>query len=182
MNDETPLPASDEAMPAVEQPPVTAAPAPRGSVAVERSRDPLERFGDIQREMERLWDTVSVRLRRGEHGQSGDTTWAPSMDVFEQDGQLVIRADLPGLAKDDVDVALEDGNLVIRGERRAHSETAGASFYRAEISYGSFYRSYPLDFDVDPDAIQATFQGGVLEVRVPKPDLPKPEPRKIAIS
>jgi HSP20 family protein len=90
--------------------------------------------------------------------------WAPDVDVFEREGKLVVRADLPGLSKDDVRVAVQDGVLVIEGERRQEREVERSGTYRAERIYGSFSRVIPLPEGVDPDTAEAHFENGVLEV------------------
>jgi HSP20 family protein len=106
--------------------------------------------------------------------------WIPAMDVTETDEQYVLRADLPGLSEDDVNVELDDNVLTISGERKSEHEQRSQGFYRVERASGSFSRSLTLPEGVDADSIEATFENGVLEVRVPKPEQPKP--RKVQIS
>jgi HSP20 family protein len=102
------------------------------------------------------------------------------MDLVETDDEFVLRADLPGLSEDDVNIELEDNVLTISGERKAEHEERKEGYYRVERSSGSFTRSLTLPEGVDPDAVKASFERGVLEVRVPKPEAKKP--RKVAIS
>jgi HSP20 family protein len=90
--------------------------------------------------------------------------WAPDVDVLEREGKLVVRADLPGLSKDDVRVEVQDGALVIEGERRQEREVERSGTYRAERIYGAFSRVIPLPEGVDPDTAEAHFENGVLEV------------------
>ena len=106
--------------------------------------------------------------------------WIPAMDVTETDEQYVLRADLPGLSEDDVNVELDDNVLTISGERKSEHEQRNEGFYRVERASGSFRRSLTLPEGVDADAIQASFDSGVLEVRIPKPEQTKP--RKVQIS
>jgi HSP20 family protein len=96
--------------------------------------------------------------------------WAPSVDVFEREGDLVVRADLPGLSKDDVRVDVEGGSLVIQGERRQEREVEGSGTYRAERTYGTFRRVFPLPEGVDLDNAHAHFENGVLEVSIRLPE------------
>jgi len=96
--------------------------------------------------------------------------WAPSVDVFEREGNLVVRADLPGLAKDDVRVELQDNALVIEGERRQEREFEASGTYRAERTYGSFRRAIPLPEGIDADTAAAHFEHGVLEVSLRMPE------------
>jgi HSP20 family protein len=109
------------------------------------------------------------------------TIWRPSVDVYEKDGNLVIKAELPGMKKEDIEVALDQGDLVIRGERKAESEVKEENYYRIERNYGSFYRRIPLPFEVKPDQITASYNDGVLEVRIPKPAQERPQPQRIPL-
>src|SRR5262249_33960692 len=106
--------------------------------------------------------------------------WIPPMDLAETDGEFVLRADLPGLSEDDVSIEVEDNVLTVSGERKTEHEERKEGYYRIERSSGSFRRSLTLPEGVDADAVKATFDRGVLEVRVPKPEERKP--RKVAIS
>jgi HSP20 family protein len=102
------------------------------------------------------------------------------MDLVEEGDQYVLRADLPGLSEDDVKVELEDNVLTISGERKSEHEDRDAGYYRIERATGAFSRSLTLPEGIDPDGIQASFDRGVLEVRVPKPEERKP--RRVAIN
>ena len=106
--------------------------------------------------------------------------WTPAVDVVEDESDYVLRADLPGLTEQDVNIELENDVLTISGERKSEHEERKAGYYRIERSSGSFRRALRLPEGVDPEAVKATFQHGVLEVRVPKPEQRKP--RKVAIS
>ena len=98
---------------------------------------------------------------------SRQAMWMPPLEVVERDGQLVIRADVPGLTKDQIQVVIEDGQLVISGERRQEHEEQKGGLYRSERSYGSFYRAVLLPDGVDPAQAHATFANGVLEIALP---------------
>jgi HSP20 family protein len=102
------------------------------------------------------------------------------MDVVETGDHFVLKADLPGLSENDVKIELEDNVLTIAGERKAEHEQQGEGYYRVERSWGAFSRSLTLPEGVNADAIQANFDRGVLEVRIPKPEEQKP--RKVQIS
>lgn len=95
--------------------------------------------------------------------------WAPRMDAFEKGDKLIIKAELPGLQKPDIEVKLTDGSLVIKGERKTESEVKEENYYRKERSFGSFFRKLPLDFEVNAKDIRADFHDGVLEITIPKP-------------
>jgi HSP20 family protein len=106
--------------------------------------------------------------------------WTPAIDVVETESEYVLRADLPGLTEQDVNVELENDVLTVSGERKSEQEERKAGYYRIERSSGSFRRALRLPEGVDPEAIKASFEHGVLEVRIPKPEQRKP--RKVAIS
>jgi HSP20 family protein len=97
------------------------------------------------------------------------TGWTPAVEMFERDGQLVIRADLPGLSPDDVRIEVTDDSLVIEGERRSEMEAEEEGVYRSERTYGRFSRVIALPEGVDPEGAQARFENGVLEVSLPLP-------------
>lgn len=106
--------------------------------------------------------------------------WTPAIDVVEDESDYVLRADLPGLTAQDVSIELENDVLTVSGERKSEHDVRKAGYYRIERSSGSFRRSLRVPEGVDPEAVKATFEQGVLEVRVPKPEPRKP--RKVAIS
>ena len=101
------------------------------------------------------------------------------MDLVEADDHYVLKADLPGLGEDDVAIEIQDNTLTLSGERKAEHEQSEAGWYRLERSFGSFSRSLSLPEGIDPDAVDAQFRNGVLEVRIPKPEERKP--RRVAI-
>jgi HSP20 family protein len=106
--------------------------------------------------------------------------WTPAMDLVETEDNYVLRADLPGVSEGDVKIELDDNVLTISGERKSAHKEAKEGYYRVERAYGSFSRTLTLPEGVDADAISASFDRGVLEVRVPKPEQRKP--RKVEIS
>jgi HSP20 family protein len=107
-----------------------------------------------------------------------NTGWAPQVEVFEKDGNLVVRADLPGLDRNDVKVNVDDGALTIEGERKTEHEEKREGYFHSERSYGSFARRVPLPRGVDASACDATFENGVLEVTL---KLPKQTSRNVQI-
>jgi HSP20 family protein len=106
--------------------------------------------------------------------------WYPAIDLVEDGDHYVLRADLPGLSEDDVKVEVEDGVLTVSGERKSEREERKDGYYRLERAAGSFARSLRLPENVDASSIEAQFDRGVLEVRVPKPEQRKPH--RVAIS
>ena len=105
--------------------------------------------------------------------------WKPVVDIFEDDDNIVIKADLPGVDKEDVHVDVKDRVLTLSGERSSEKEVKEEKYYRKERTLGKFQRSFSLSADVDPDKIKAEFKDGVLKVEIPKPEENKP--RKIAV-
>ena len=141
--------------------------------------DPARELDTLQSDVNRLFD--SFFGRRGEAGGAAQARrrWVPAMDLVETDDSLVLRADLPGLERKDIEVEVKDGVLTVAGERRAEHEDKREGFHRVERSFGRFSRSLELPKGVDPDAVSAEFHNGVLEVRVPKPA--ERQPTKIEI-
>ena len=117
-------------------------------------------------------------------GSNGSSTvarrWVPAMDLVEGEDEFVLRADLPGLSEQDVNIEVEDSVLRISGERKAAHEQKGKGYYRVERSWGAFSRSLTLPEGVDAEAVKASFDNGVLEVQIPKPEQQKP--RKVQIT
>jgi HSP20 family protein len=105
--------------------------------------------------------------------------WLPAMDLVEAEDRYVLKADLPGLAEDDIKIEFEDRTLTVSGERKSEHETKKDGYVRVERAFGSFSRSLTLPEGVDPEAVTASFDRGVLEVSIPKPEARKP--RRIEI-
>ena len=139
--------------------------------------EPLRELGSLQNEMNRLFNTVFDTPPPG-NGQTM-RRWMPAMDLVESGDHFVLRADLPGMSEEDVNIELEDSTLTISGERKTEHEESQEGYYRVERASGSFQRSLTLPKGVDPEAVTASFDRGVLEVRIPKPEERKP--RRIEI-
>jgi HSP20 family protein len=132
------------------------------------SLSPYRGFYDMQSEMNRMFDEMFGGLSRRSGRQQGDepTRWAPALDVLHEDEDIVVRAELPGVKQEDVDITLHNRVLTISGERKAEEQREGSGYYVRERRYGSFRRSMTLPEGVDESNIRARFDGGVLEVRV----------------
>jgi len=145
-------------------------------------RESLDTFDRLREEMERFfgesWPWPRMRLPKQ---ADAAMAWAPRMDVFEKDGDLIVKAELPGVDKKDIQVSYDQGDLEIRGERKTESEVKEENYYRMERSAGSFYRRMTLPFEVPAEKISAEYKDGVLQVRIPKPAEVKPEPKKITV-
>ena len=130
--------------------------------------------------MNRLLNTFFDSPSQGNGGRAVARRWIPAMDVVENDDQFVLRADLPGVSEQDVNVELDDNVLTISGQRKAEHEHKGEGYYRVERAWGAFSRSLTLPDGVDADGVKASFDSGVLTVRIAKPEQPKP--RKVQIT
>jgi HSP20 family protein len=140
--------------------------------------EPVRELNSLQTEMNQLFNAFFDSPTTG--GNGGATRrWIPSMDLAETESHFVLRADLPGLSEDDVTIEFDDDVLTVAGERKAEHDEKKEGYHRVERSFGRFRRSLTLPGGVDSDAITATFDKGVLEVRIPKPEARKP--RKVAI-
>lgn len=109
------------------------------------------------------------------------TVWSPAIETFQRGDKIVVRTDLPGLTKEDVDIEVNDGMLTISGERSEEKTEDVDNFYRTERSYGAFSRTIPLPEGVNEDQIDATFKDGVLEVTLPAPKQPERKVKQIPI-
>ena len=139
--------------------------------------EPARELQSIQQEMNRLFGTFFDNPQAGTGAVA--RRWVPAMDLVEEGDRFVLRADLPGVSPDDVHVELDDDVLTISGERSSEHEERREGYRRIERSSGSFSRSLTLPEGIEPDSIDAHFENGVLELRVPKPEQRKP--RRVAI-
>jgi len=115
------------------------------------------------------------------HGLEFGGRWAPEIEIFERKGELVVRADLPGLTKDDVKVEITDNELLIEGERKEEKEQKEKGYYSSERSYGAFSRRIVLPEGVKGDQARAFFKEGVLEITMPAPKVPEKHGRRLDI-
>ena len=141
--------------------------------------EPVRELSTIQSEMNRVFNSF-FDTPTSANGGSSYRRWLPALDLVETEGEYVLRVDLPGLTEKDVNIELDDNVLTVSGERKAEHEERKEGYYRVERASGSFRRSLRLPEGVDAVAIKAQFHSGVLEVRIPKPEAPKPH--KVEIS
>jgi HSP20 family protein len=140
--------------------------------------DPNREVDSLQSEVNRLFDTFFG----GRPANGTFRRWVPPMDLVETDNHLVLRADLPGLDSDDVNIEVKDGVLTVSGDRNAEHEEKADGYYRVERAFGGFSRSMTLPEHVDAERINASFDKGVLEVRIPKPEERKPHRVEVTAS
>jgi HSP20 family protein len=103
------------------------------------------------------------------------TTWSPSVDIFENDNELTVKAELPGMAVKDIEVTFENNVLTVKGERRFEHETKKEDYHRVEREYGSFSRSFALPTYIDETGIKADYKDGILKIVLPKKAASKPK-------
>ena len=128
--------------------------------------------GDVNRVFERFFGPQGVA--------AGDARWAPALDIVEEGDRFVLHMDLPGMSDDDVEIELEDRLLRVSGERRDQRERSADGFRRIERSFGRFERVLTLPRGVDAEQVAASFDRGVLEITIPKPE--ERRPRRIGIN
>jgi HSP20 family protein len=131
--------------------------------------NPSREMPTIHNRINRLFDDPFFRIGRLADDDSRGM-WNPAVDLYEKDDHFVIKAELPGVDKNDIKVDLKDRVLTLSGERTHDNEVKEENYYRQERSYGKFQRVFRLPADVDSDKIKAEFKDGVLQVEVPKPE------------
>jgi HSP20 family protein len=138
--------------------------------------EPFRGATSLQDQVNRLFNDVLER--RGD--ESSLTAWAPAVDIYESEHELVVKADLPDVDPTDLDIRVENNILTIRGERKFEKKVNEESYLRVERAYGSFARSFTLANTVNSDAIKAEYQNGVLTLTIPKKEGAKPKQIKVA--
>jgi HSP20 family protein len=132
----------------------------------------------LQEQVNRLFDMSFP----GRGDNSALTTWAPAVDIYETENELVVKSDLPDVDEKDLDVRIENNTLTIRGERKFEKKVAEENYLRVERTYGSFSRSFSLPSIVNSEAIKAEYKNGVLTVELPKRAESKPKQIKVNVN
>jgi HSP20 family protein len=132
----------------------------------------------MQDQVNRLFHDVFER----QGGESSLTAWAPAVDIYESEHELVVKADLPDIDPKDLDIRVENNILTIRGERKFEKKVNEDNYLRVERAYGSFARSFTLANTVNSDAIKAEYQNGVLTLTIPKREEAKPKQIKVNVA
>ena len=140
--------------------------------------EPFRGLNTLQEQVNRLFEDRFARSR----GQAELASWAPAVDIYETENELVVKADLPEVQEKDIDVRVENNTLTIRGERKFSDELHEDNYLRVERAYGTFTRSFSLPNTVNTEAIKAEYRNGVLSVRMPKREETKPKQIKISVS
>lgn len=140
--------------------------------------DSIPGLNALQDQVNRLFDES---LSRGRSGESEMGTWAPAVDIYETEQELVIKADLPEVNQHDIDIRVENNVLTVRGERKFQSEVGQDNFLRIERAYGPFNRSFSLPNTIHTEKIKADYRDGVLFIRMPKREESKPKQIRIGV-
>jgi len=141
--------------------------------------EPFRGLNSLQEQVNRLFEDSVTRTRSG---QAELASWAPAVDIFETENELVVKADLPDVQEKDIDIRVENNTLTIRGERKFNNEVHEDNYLRVERAYGTFTRSFSLPNTVNTEGIRAEYRNGVLSVRMPKREETKPKQIKISVS
>jgi HSP20 family protein len=143
--------------------------------------DPFRDLSVLQDRMNRLFnDSVGGRHRDDDLMNRG--TWTPAVDIYEEDGGLVLKAEVPDISRDDIDVSVENNTLTLRGERKLANEIKQENFHRIERAYGTFVRQFSLPPTVDTSKIAADYKDGVLTVKLPMREEAKPRTVKVNVA
>ena len=140
--------------------------------------DPFRDLNTLQDRMNRMFEDAN---RGGRPDDPVSTTsWSPSVDIFETENSITVKAEVPGVKQDDIELSLENNVLTLKGERRFEKDTNDENYHRIERAYGTFSRSFSIPAVVDEDNIAADYKEGVLTITLPKTE--KARPKQIAIS
>src|SRR5262249_55507297 len=139
--------------------------------------EPFRGVSSLQDQFNRLFDEIAGRTTE----QSVLSAWAPSVDIYETEHELVVKADLPDVDPKDLDIRVENNLLTLRGERKFEKKVSEENYLRVERAYGSFSRSFSLANSVNPEAIKADYRDGVLTLTIPKREEAKPKQIKVNV-
>ena len=140
---------------------------------------PFDRLSSLRDEMNRLFDLSGPSFGRDTGVFSG---WSPALDVYQDKDNVFVKLELPGLRKEDIDITLQNGMLVISGERKHEEEKTEGETFRSERYFGRFHRSVTLPTNVDSGAVKASYKDGILTVTLPKAEEAKPRQIEVQVS
>lgn len=142
-------------------------------------------WGELAEMERRMDETMRYPLMTWRHPllwrrvPTENMAWLPSLEMYEKEDKVVVRAEIPGMKQEEIDISVEDSTLTIKGERKAESEVKDEDYYRCELSYGRFSRSIALPSKVQAEQVAASYDDGILEITLPKS--PEAKPKKIAV-
>ncbi|MDE2118957.1 MAG: Hsp20/alpha crystallin family protein [Betaproteobacteria bacterium] len=143
--------------------------------------DPFRELEDVSKRLNRIFGQPPARTESGSE-MLAMADWAPSVDISETDAAYLVKAEIPGVKKEDVKVTIQDGMLTIQGERKQEKEEKGKKFHRIERCYGSFMRSFRVPDDADEGKVKAEFKDGMLNVTLTKSEKAKPKSINVSVS
>jgi HSP20 family protein len=136
--------------------------------------DPFRNVAALQDRINRIFDESFSRTA-DLNDDISMSAWKPSVDIYETDEAIILKAELPGIEKEDVSVEVKDNVLTLKGERTEEKEIKEKNYYRKERTFGTFNRAFNLQHRIQPDKIKARFKDGVLKIEIPKPEEEKPK-------
>lgn len=140
--------------------------------------DLFDDLEDFQREMNRLLD---LKLNRSFKTGNGSSVWAPAVDILDEKDHVRVRADIPGMKREDIEVSWENNRLTLKGEKKDEREVKDKDYVRSERYYGAFHRTFSLPEGIDAAKVNATYKDGVLDVILPKKEGAKPKQIKVDV-
>lgn len=140
--------------------------------------DPFQDLWQVREEVNRLFDHTLNRYP----ALKGLRSWQPAVDMYEDDKEIIVKAEIPGVEPKDVDITVTADSISLKGELKEETERREDGYIRAERRFGQFYRTLPLPAEVKPEEAQATFKNGVLEVRMPKAQVGRRQGVKVKIN
>lgn len=143
--------------------------------------DPIKELEDVSTRLNRMFGRFPARAESGQE-LLGVADWSPSADIAETDTAYLIKAEIPGVQKEDVKVTVQDGMLTMQGERKMEKEEKGKKFHRIERSYGSFVRSFRVPDDADENSVKAEFKDGMLNVTLAKSEKAKAKSVNVTVT
>ena len=142
--------------------------------------DPFRDLMGLQERMNELFERT-LRRRGPEDEVLAPATWSPAVDIYETDEKLVLKVELPGLKKEDINIEVRDNTLTLKGERKFEKEVKEENYHRIERVYGSFHRPFTLPSTIKQEKIEAAFKDGILEISLPKAEEAKPKQISIQV-
>jgi HSP20 family protein len=142
--------------------------------------DPIREMSAMQDRMNRLLSDLRVRPAWGEE-EITKGAWVPPVDIYETTNSIVLKAELPGISKEDINLEVKDNTLTLKGEKKFEKEVKEDNYFRVERAYGSFQRAFTLPSTVQHEKVKAKFKDGILEVQLPKVEEAKPKQIKVDV-